>query len=228
MHLVTQTFTKISVLIPTRKRLGRLTTLLQSFHDTSIDGHAELVFRIDSDDVESQQFLVGYPKVVGPRGGGYADMPKFYNEMTRIADGNVLMCGNDDMIFRTKGWAERLLEVANQYPDGLFDLGVNTHNPTHFPFSCVSRSVVEQLGFIWDPRIFWGDMYLRDVMAWFGRTIMVHDVKIDHDWAGRKPDQTYYETLSPKAKVEGSRTYWAGPHAEAVRDAVSKLEGVMA
>ena len=44
-----KTFSKISVLVPTRRRPGRLATMLESFEQTS-SGAAEVVLRIDDDD----------------------------------------------------------------------------------------------------------------------------------------------------------------------------------
>lgn len=218
-------FTKISVLVPTRKRLRRLDTLLNSFHATAAAAE-DIVFRVDQDDAASIDFLVDYQVVVGQRLSGYDSMPTFFNELAAAASGDVLMCGNDDMVFRTEGWAPKILEEANKYPDGLFNLGVSTHNETHFPFSTVSRKIVERLGFIWDPTIFWGDIYLRDVMAWFGRSIMVPDVQIDHDWAGYVPDEVFLQ--ANKDIANRMPRYWQQVHAPAVAAAVQKLQGVMA
>lgn len=225
-------FTKVSVLVPTRYRLERLQTLLDSYAQTTEDcGEAsELVFRADDDDRATVDFLLGERRrmVVGPRLEGYGSMPVFFNEMMRAAAGDVLLCGNDDMVFRTDGWAEMVLAAANQFPDGLFNIGVSTHNEAHFPFSIVSRRAAERLGFLWDPRIFWGDIYLRDAMAAFGRCVMLPDVHIDHDWAGNKPDRVFMETRPAKAQVEGNAMYWAAVHAPAVSDAVEKLRGLLA
>ena len=218
-------YSKVSVLIPTRKRLERLNTLLASFESTVSDkgGKAELVFRIDDDDVWTNEFLAKWPKVVGPRCQGYASMPRFYNELAAKATGDVLMCGNDDMVFETYDWAGEILRAADSYPDGVFDFGYSTLNETHFPFATVSRKVVDRLGFIWDPRIFWGDIYLRDVMRALDRAIMLPQVKIAHDWAGHKPDEVYRETLLPKSRIESNSSYWTTTHTEAVNDAISKL-----
>ena len=117
-----------------------------------------------------------------------------------------------------------MLGVANCYPDGLFDLGVSTHNETHYPFFTVSRKAVDVLGFIFDPAVFWADMFWRDVMVKFGRCVMVPQVHIDHDWAGHSPDAVYREGLPYKAVVEQDSAYWAGPHARAVAGAVDKLK----
>ena len=224
-------FTKVSVLIPTRGRIERLQTLLASYERTSAGDNSELLFRVDDDDLETRNLLLGYGRCrmsVGPRSGGYGNMPSFFNELAVLASGDVLMCGNDDMIFQTNGWAALILETANQYPDGLFDLGVSTHNEAHFPFSVVSRRAAEKMGFIWDPRIFWGDIFLRDVISWFGRTVLLPHVRIDHDWAGFKPDQVYNETMAAKAPIEGSASYWSSVHAPAVAEAVEKLKGLLA
>lgn len=212
-------FTKVSVLVPTRGRPGRLGTLLDSFSHTT-DGSAELVFRVDDDDHETIARLNGQIVVVGPRREGYRSLPVFFNELAAVATGDVLMCGNDDMVFRTPGWPGLMLHAANQFPDGLFDLGVTTHNATHYPFSVVSRAIVDRLGFLCDPRIFWCDLFLRDVMGAFGRCRMLPDVVVDHEWLGDEASQNTIYQRDPN--------YWAGTHARAVADAVARLHEVAA
>lgn len=231
-------FTKISVLVPTRQRLDRLAKLLWSFEQTTTTERrdAEIVFRVDQDDEDTQDFLLArsgpYRMVIGPRYRGYESMPLFFNDALGSATGDVLMCGNDDMIFRTPHWSSAVLEVANRYPDGLFDIGVHTLNETHYPFSIVSRKVAECLGFIWDPKIFWGDIYLRDTMAAFGRCVMLPEISIEHDWAGFKPDKVFQEQLQPgemnKDIVRRDPNYWSQTHLHAVNSAVNKLRGMVA
>lgn len=222
-------FNKVSVLIPTRGRVPWLKELFASFDETVGEDDAELVFRIDSDDLETRDFLLDRGNCVvaiGPRLEGYRSLPVFFNEMLPAAHGDVLMCGNDDMIFRTIDWPAMILDTANMYPDGLFDIGVQTHNETHFPFSIISKRVAEMLGFIWDPRIFWGDIFLRDVMGAFGRTVMLPTVHIEHKWAGYRPDKVFKE--SDKDIIGRDPWYWTTTHRQAVDDAVYKLSGVKA
>lgn len=213
-------FQKVSVLIPTRHRVQRLRTLIPSFDQTTGNGPAaDLVFRVDEDDPETYTFLQawgGHKIIVGPRYEGYKSMPRFFNELAEHADGDVLMCGNDDMVFRTPGWADMILAAANRFPDGLFDLGVSTLNETHYPFATISRKAVERMGFFWDPRIFWGDIFLRDTMRWFDRCVMVPEVRIDHDWAGFP-----YDVLHQDPR------YWTTTHAQAVQEAADKLRSLL-
>lgn len=227
---------KISVLIPTRHRVHRLETLLASFRRT-VDEESkavELIFKVDDDDIATIEFLkkLVLPQeswqLVTPRGGGYRDMPVFFNDMLSVATGDVFLCGNDDMVFQTVDWPEQILEVANAHPDGLFNIGVSTHNAGHWPFSIVSRKAVECLGFIWDPQIFWGDIFLRDVMAFFGRAIMLPSVTIDHDWAGYQPDKVFVETRDSKSEVEGNPQYWIDVHRPAVIQAIERLKELRA
>lgn len=216
-------FNKVSVLVPTRGRKAWLEELFASFLATGGYDSAELIFRIDNDDVETRNYLFdkSCTIVVGPRMAGYTSLPVFFNEMISVARGDVFMCGNDDMIFKTDGWPEKILAAANKFPDGLFDIGVATHNEGHYPFSVVSRKIVEQLGFLWDPRIFWGDIYLRDVMNHFGRLVNLPNVEIEHRWAGNRPDQVFRESNKTVPA-----DYWSTTHRIAVADAVNKLSGL--
>jgi len=219
-------FTKISVLVPTRMRLKQLELFILSYLETTrgAETSSELVFRVDEDDKESQRFIqaTDYQVLIGPRYRGYESLPQFFNELTHVATGDVFMLGNDDVRFVTPGWAPKILTRANTFPDGLFNIGVKTHNESHFPLSIVSRKAVNRLGFIYDPRIFWGDIFLRDVMSRLGRNVMLPEVEIQHVWAGFDPDKTFIEG-------EGARrSNWMTHHVQAVDEAESKLKGLLA
>lgn len=188
------TYKKISVLVPTRQRLNFLEKMIESFNDT-VDNpeQAEIIFRCDSDDRETIEYLckILQKTIIGPRGEGYKSLPAFYNDMARIAKGDLLMCCNDDVIFKTKGWPAILIEEANKYPDGIFNFGVNVGlNDDKFPFSIVSRKLVDILGFLNDERLLFSDVFLLDVMKYFNRAIRVNSVTIFHDWAGHGADET--------------------------------------
>jgi len=221
------TFSKVSVLIPTRNRTHLLRALIDSYRRTTTDTHSsELLFRVDNDDEQTRAVLQaeGFRMLVGPRLNGYASLPLFFNELAFVANGDVLMLGNDDIVFVTPGWAQLILEVANCYPDGVFNIGVRTHNEAHFPLSLVSSAVVKRLGFIYDPRIFWGDIYLRDVMGRLQRQHLLPDVEIRHDWAGHAPDQTFIEGEGARRAPGNHMQY----HEQAVSEAVEKLRGMLA
>lgn len=187
-------FNKLSVLIPTRRRIKYLEIMLRSFDET-VDNHnlTEIIFRCDNDDKETIEYIckTPYKIIIGPRNEGYKSLPSFYNEMARIASGDLLICCNDDVIFKTKGWPGILLQEASKYPDGIFLFGVNTClNDDKFPFSIVSNKLVDILGFLNDERLLFSDVFLLDVAKYFNRAIRITSVTIFHDWAGHGADET--------------------------------------
>ena len=222
------TFSKVSVLVPTRGRIEQLARLVASYRATVGPDMAELVFRIDDDDAESNAFLAPLPwtVLVGPRREGYRSLPVFFEEMRQAATGDLLLCGNDDMEFLTPDWPALVLATANQYPDGIFNLAVGTLNAGNVPFSIVSRAAVDTIGYLQDARLYWGDVYLRDVMAAFGRVIPLPEVRIAHHWMGHTPDAVFHEAHQD---LHGAWTaeYYAR-HQQAVQDAVTKLQAVAA
>jgi len=227
------TYRKISVLVPTRKRPGYLEKMLASYRDTVRDTEScEFIFRCDNDDIESVAFLspLGWPVLVGPRRGGYKSLPSFYNDMVKVATGDIYMCGNDDMLFQTKDWPQLVLQEANRYADGIFNIGVNTGlNDEKFPFSIVSKDLVQAVGFINDERLLFSDIFLLDVARYFNRAVRLNSVMIYHDWAGHGADETRRDANRDEfdmvfADTEGNWTErYRRAHEEAVSEAVAKI-----
>lgn len=217
------TFSKISVLVPTRRRPARLAAMIESY-DRTEGGASELVFRIDDDDELSPAVLesAGRRVVVGKRLGGYASMAAFFNELYLASTGDVLMCGNDDMVFKTVGWDRLILDAANRFADGIFCFGTKTYNETHYPFAAISKFAADAMGYFWHPRVAWGDVFLRDVMAAFDRAAILDHVEIAHDWAGFAPDQTFNEE-NQNDIYRREPNYWPDVHERAVAESIAKL-----
>ncbi len=175
----------------------------------------EVVLRIDWDDQETQAYvqhhqvtgwaamLGAFVAVSGSRLDGYATVPTFINEAADVAMGDLLIVVNDDVAFETQGWERLLVAAAAEYPDGLFDLGVDTvMNNKNFVFPCQSRRQIETLGFFYDARLVYPDIWLRDVLSPFGRAVRADHVRIRHEWVGQTEDQQ-----RAAAKVHGNAAY---------------------
>ena len=214
------TFSEISVLVPTRHRPDRLRKMIQSFEQTQ-DGQARLIFRADRDDPATVGITREHRTIVGDKLNGYASLPDFFNELYKASDGDVLMVANDDVVFKTQGWDTLILDAANEYPDGVFDFGVMTHNYLNFPLATISRRMADAVGFLFDPRFFWGDIFWRDVTSTLGRAIPLHDVEIDHEWVGFDPDRVFM--AGEKVRRADHSKY----HAQAVAEAVEKVKELL-
>ena len=190
-------FSKISVLVPTRKRINYLKDMLSSYKETVKNSdQSELIFRCDNDDIESIYFLSSKNCriIIGQRLEGYKSLPVFFNEMSKIAGGDLLICGNDDMLFKTNNWPQLIIDEANKYPDGIFNIGVSTGlNDDKFPFSIVSKKLVDAMGLINDPRLLFSDIFLLDVAKYFNRAVKFNGVSFFHNWAGHRDDITRQE-----------------------------------
>ncbi len=219
-------FRTLSLLVPLRGNPGRRDRFWSSLRATA--PNIELVIRLDDDDPETTAWaraLSPQPIIVtGPRLNGYASLPRFFNEMAAVATGDLLMCGNDDMMFVTPKWHAHYLSRANQYPDGVFDLGCLTYPAGAFPFSVVSRQAVAALGFLNDERLLYSDIFLRDVMGHFGRLPFVSSVIIRHE----DPDNGH-DTVALDAKFalhQQAGDYWT-LHNRCVNEAVEKVRPLL-
>jgi hypothetical protein len=184
----------ITVMVPTRGRTQLLHMMLNTLFATVSDqANVEVIARVDEDDQETVRYLFdrGQVKVlVGPR-LGYDHVPHMFNEIAAASSGELILAGNDDLEFQTPGWDRLLEQAAAKYPDGIFDLGVDDRlNNANYCFPCVSRRVVDLLGFFFDDRLLYPDIWLRDVMIPFGRAVRVDEVVIAHHWQGMSEDQT--------------------------------------
>lgn len=192
----------ISVIVPVRDRVDLIHHMMETLVTTAeCPELVEVVFRCDDDDEACIAYLrnrritgwfsgtFGSSFIIGSRLNGYATLPVFINEAARLSRADLVLVINDDAEFVTPGWDTKLVAVAATYPDGIFDLGVVTANADNFIFPCVSRRQIEILGCVFDERLVYTDIWLRDVLLPFERAIRVLDVRIDHRWLGMSDDQ---------------------------------------
>ena len=227
----------ISVLIPTRKRVRMLDRLLHSIWNMSSSEDAvEVLLRCDEDDRETIDYLEGIKSqnhnlqvLVGPRKDGYKSIPSYMNDMAAVAKGNILMCCNDDVIFRTKNWDRIVENIAVHYTDGIFDIGVNSIlNAQFFVFSIVSRQWFDIVGYLINTRILWWGKFFKDISDAFGRSPYVPEIVVEHDWAGYYSDVTNAEAQKWLSEIvldaSGWRDEYQRLHDKAVAEVIEKLK----
>ena len=111
---------KISLIMPTRERPKWVERFFQSVvdHTRNLE-NIELVLYIDDDDSISKdlgcdQFRV--VKIIGPR----LTMGAFNTICMKKSEGEIIVLQNDDMVIRTDGWDEKLINLHNQSEDGIY------------------------------------------------------------------------------------------------------------
>jgi hypothetical protein len=178
---------KISILTPTRNRPEMLDGMIESLKRTAPNAdQIEPIFRCHSDDSESVSRLMREPFkfIVGPP-LEYRQVNSAWNDMARLATGDLLMVCNDDVRFETPSWPDLVFAEATKYTDGIFVLGPEMgFNSESFGFGIVSRRVFNILGYLVEDRVMFGDVVMRDTMRNFGRAIRLPAVRVIHLWAG--------------------------------------------
>lgn len=147
------------------------------------DTMIEVLFYVDVDDPLRGDYATLEP-IVGPSDG----VGKAWNRLATVAKGDLLMMGNDDLRFETRGWDQAILEAIDRSGfgrDGLFVAWANDGSPkaaTNCTFPIVSRLWYEVLGYF-TPECFhflWHDTWIRDLGQRLGRLIYVPQALIEH------------------------------------------------
>jgi len=214
---------KISVQTGTRGRANRLPGFVDNIFDKAKNpSDVEIIFYIDNDDKPSQNMVKNLPVqcVIGPRGNGYWDYPRWHTEMAKFAEGQLLIQANDDMEILTKGWDELLWQISEQYPDHIYNLKMcNISNPTTTPFPIIHRRVVDIMGCYCPYHIPWVDRFLQTVMTELDRWIWVDEVKTKHNRIIDTTMKDWMKSQKPEWDVKNRPKY----QEEDVKDWVNKL-----
>lgn len=104
-----------SVLIPSRARLPRLLSSVDSIRRHTNPTDVEILVRLDLDDPERAQTIEalgirGVRMVIGDRYKGHASLHDFYNELAEIAQGDWCFFLNDDITIESTypNWMDQL------------------------------------------------------------------------------------------------------------------------
>jgi len=141
---------EFSLILPTRDRPKLAYRLLKSIRETTSNiDKIEVVLYLDEDDADSQQ--IDYPgvpllKIVG----NDKNMGVIINKCYDKSQGKFIMLINDDMIFRTKNWDDKIINEFANFSDGIAiiygnDLYYGKRVPT---FPILSRIACEIMGHV--------------------------------------------------------------------------------
>jgi glycosyl transferase/beta-hydroxylase protein BlmF len=178
----------ISILTPSRERIHRLGYFIESALTTANargGDNVELLFYVDEDDPERALYerlnVSPHIKViVGPP----ESVSKTWNVLAKEAKGDILMMGNDDQVFHTKNWPEKLYNEVAKYEDDIyvawFEDGIN--GAKHCAFPIVSRKWYETLGYF-TPGVFnfgYNDTWIFDLGIRVKRCHFIPDIYVEH------------------------------------------------
>ncbi len=203
--------------------------LVESIQTTSTTP-VEVVFYMDSDDPDSHATAVelGVKHVIGER----IVLSDMWNVAAAQASGDILMMCGDDIVFRTPGWDQKVIDAFDEYPDKIAlvygnDLIQHDRLATH-PF--IHRNWYDAVGYL-VPNGFscdWSDMWLNEVAIALGRRHYLPNVITEHVhpvMGKARLDDNHRERLA-RGRRDNVRALYEAREAERAVD-VEKLKAVL-
>jgi hypothetical protein len=210
----------ISILCPTRKRWESLVRMIGSAANTAIPpssriSNIEFVLYIDNDD-DTYDGL-NWPNVTLVRGPRIV-LSNMWNRCAAAAHGEILMQGNDDVIFRSPGWDNLVARAFEDCPDRILLVhgsdgtraGSGTGQFGAHPF--VHRRWIETLGYFTPPYFSsdYGDTWVNEIANAVGRRLYLpFIIEHMHAWVGKAAtDQNTEDRLRRHDADQVQRLYY--------------------
>jgi hypothetical protein len=186
----------ISILTPTRNRPDNCQRFIKSIYQTTKNiGTIELLFYVDKDDPSIGAYMSlqkhcydefpGFPRVQFSFGDPIPVCDS-WNFMAKDSMGDVIIMGNDDLIYRTPEWDSILRKELSTIKDDIycawFDDGINGEK--HCAFPIISRKWVETLGYCFAPagtfNFGYNDTWVFDVGKRVRRLKYIPNILVEH------------------------------------------------
>ena len=212
----------VSVMVPSRGRPDRLRSTLANIRDTaSHPERVEILVRLDDDDTPSLDIKDGLHAecapcrlrvLVEPRGKGYDDIHRFFNEMAARAKGDYVMVFGDDGRFVTSNWLQAIEERRHRlsvlhFPT--FNTPNNKEPKSWYggqivnPFPLMHRKLAQLAGQLSGHWAIDAWMHSMGLLMPFGSLVeRIEAVRIEHDHALIK-DQTKADRADTAASRDG-------------------------
>jgi hypothetical protein len=190
----------ISVVVPTRERPHQLIESIKSLQITAADfSRVEVVVQIDYEDRLTlarigELAAMNVRVVVSPRGGGYADVHRYFAECIQASFAPHILVWSDNTRMLTYGWDSRIASIEHELYHGTF----NSEHGWRFPF--VPRKLCDIIGGL-GPRPYI-DVWVGDICTnWASGVPFVYfdDVMLEHD--GPPPTALWDERDHHRQKV---------------------------
>ena len=184
-----------SILTPTRNRPANCERFIKSvYNSTKTRKNVEMLFYVDEDDPaieaykslhwHAQKEYEGFKKIDFAFGNPMS-VSKSWNILAERCEGDVLIMGNDDLVYQTDGWDEKLDRELDQYrQDKVYVAWMNDgiNGEKHCAFPIVSREWYECLG-RFTPGCFnfgYNDTWIFDVGKMLDRCHYIPFIKAEH------------------------------------------------
>ncbi len=210
-----------ALVCPTRGRPKQIKIFAESVFKTATSpDRVEILLYIDTDDrklkdyetsINALQKSFGTSKIK-PIFGPSIGVPRAANKLFDSSTGDIFLTSNDDQVFISTGWDERLDIEVVKYPDGIFCFWFNDdwESENFCTFPIVSRKWIETLGYLQFPFFehFFADTWIWMLAKMVNRAFYLDDITVEHrHWKTGKSikDHTYEKHLTTEHDSKHNR-----------------------
>ena len=177
-----------SILTPSRNRPDRLKQFIDSVYTlAAFPNNVEMIVYVDLDDprlADYKQLEANIEHNVVFLFGEHMSISKSWNSLAKLSTGNVLIMGNDDLLYRTSAWDKSLDLELDLYPDDIYCAWMEDkiNGESHCAFPIVSRLWYETLGYF-APGVFnfgYNDTWVFDIAQRVDRCHFIPHIIAEH------------------------------------------------
>lgn len=194
----------IAILTPTRGRPDRVLKFHNSVRNLADDNSSiYMYYYLDDDDstLENYKLNIKLSEHTYLKVGPAISISKSWNTIAKMAikDGaDILIMGNDDLVYETEGWDSILKEEIKNFPDNIYCMWFQDkiNGNKHCAFPIISKQWYNCLEYF-TPGIFhfgYNDTWIFDIAKRINRTHYIDKVITDHQHFTKYPklnDKTY-------------------------------------
>jgi len=175
----------ISILVPSRGRPGMFSEFIESIRSTATSQERiEVLVYVDMNDPSLEKYIVQKSEMVRVLVGVPQPIGESWNALAVESSGSILMMGNDDQVYITKGWDDVVRDTASKYNDDIYCLWFDDtiNGPKHCAFPIISRKWYETVGYF-VPEVFghlYVDTWIFDIAKRINRFEYIPSVVCEH------------------------------------------------
>ena len=168
---------------------------------------SEILVKVDGeDDIDDyRKFLMDSPFrfriLCYPRYRGYFDYHTYINDLSKLAEGDMVWCMSDDMNILSGDWLNLLLATRGKFEDNIYVVCMREvpRRPTANPCPAVSREWIKYFGFF--SAVSNIDTFVSRLAFLMGRYVFVPEetaIRIEHDGPHGYMKKERYSSLKQK------------------------------
>ena len=195
---------KVSVILPTRKRLLQAQRFLKSLKETCSNPKKVEIILLTDDDDDSYKDLVSPFNLTKAISGQRKGLGEIIHNGIKHSTGDIIFLCNDDVLAQTAGWDDEFRKFHKNFADGVYLMAPNDLNKSEnlFVFPVFSRKLFDLL--VDFPKSYKGafiDSHIHEIFKslefkGFKRMAHLEHVKFQHKHfrvTGEVPDITYQD-----------------------------------